>query len=724
MFTGPNESGKTTLASFLKFIFYGYSGAKQQKTDMNEKKLFTPWSNNKVAGSVIIHYKDKKYKIEREYAERDKKRIIDLSNNVAIQDGEDPGMFFFRMDEEVFSKTAFLKQFETSEIGGKSLADMVQNLMFTADEDMNTQKTLSKLNDARAALLSKNKNSGAIYKLSKKRDELSESFDKSVQNQHELLRLEGMIKDLEEKMHSNNAKKNELNDELENYKAYNAGQELQKIESSRKQAGTLKEAYERVVAKYANGDFIPDMEYSRELLKFSTELREKKLKLAEANHQRNISLEKYNDCNEKNKNFKSIENAGGIEEIGSEFTSYKKTAGMMRVMMIIFAALTLIFAGAAVYMYLSKIFVNYIVFAAPALTLTAFFIFLIMRANASGKAVELYTGFGFETENDFATVLDDYPDTEAQLDILKTDLKIYDDAALKAELEFNELYTKAKNSLMKWNRTPEDDDKNPDEFVKFSGLASEAAEDIQRAKNIWEQYQTKLDFMLEGINENELKRVASYARKPNYDEKQISRELDFILKANESMHEKEHEIEKNIAVVSSKLPDPAVLSSQIAFLEDNIKEMTKKHDALVLAIETLEQSCDELKNSVAPRLTSIAGNLFRMATGGRYQELLIDTAFTLDISDGSISRDIDFLSAGARDMAYVCFRMALLDILYENEMPPFICDDPFVRLDRRNLANMTKIIHALSRKTQIMYFTCHEREIEALREIDAHIINV
>ncbi|MCL2157908.1 MAG: AAA family ATPase [Oscillospiraceae bacterium] len=728
VFYGSNESGKSTLAAFIKFMFFGYRGASEPGVDKNEKKLFTPWDTNKVAGSIIVHYKDRKYKIDREYSEsaRDRLRVIDLSTNITLQNEEEPGEFFFKMSEEVFTKTAFLKQFDTSEIGGENLATMIQNILFTADEDTNTQKTLKRLQDAKDVLLLEDGSGGAVANLMSKREGLKNSFESSASDQRELLRMEGMVKELEEKMLTNNAKRNELNDELENYKAYNASKELQKIESMRKQTEKLKGNAERVIAKHSHKDFIPDMAFSRKLLELAAQLSEKKTRLAANQEQKNMSMLKYNDALEKNKSFRTIENAGGVEEVGDDYARLKKSANAFGYFKVICAALILFGVSLSLFLYFFDILKNPLVFlfCVPFFILTP--IFSIMEKGKKKAIEELYNSFNFKNESDFAYVLDDYPDTEAQLEILKTDLDDYEKIVMENERETDEIYSTARELLFKWNRTPESDDKRAEDFIKYAKLASEAAEEIQKAMAAYEQHKQKLDMALEAIDEKALRKLAAAARKPNYDEKQIEREMAFISKAAESMRDYENDIGKNIAAISAKLSDPVILKSQLDFLEEKIEELSTKNNSLKLAIDTLVFSCNELKNSVAPRLSESAGNMFGAITGGKYENLISDKNLDLEILESETRRKIGYFSAGTRDAAYLCLRIALLELLFEDEMPPLVCDESFLRLDMGRLENLIRVLATISKRTQLQLFvfTCHEREATMFGHIDAAVMKI
>jgi len=735
VFYGPNESGKSTIAAFIKFMFFGYAGIKEAKIDKNEKKLHTSWEANKIAGSLFVFYKDRHYKIVREHTEIERLYVIDLSTNTRVPEAEaeQPGEFFFKMGEDSFTKTAFLKQLATTEIGGEEFSAVIHNILFTADEDLNTQKTLQHLVNAKGILSNESiaagtaekdedenrKNAenkqqvGMISNLEKIRDDLQSKLGISQKEQRELFKIEGNIKDLEEQILANNAKKNELEEELENYRAYHASQELQTIETAKKHVETLRQAEQKTIEKHAHGEFVPTMEFSRSLLDYAGQISEKKEKLRRSSEEHNISLIKYTECAEKSKNFKVIENAGGVEEIGAEYVKKKSTAKNLRMMKILSAAFLVLSLAGNIALYFSGIFTNLIVFG----TATAVFtlltvIFTVLGKRTKADIVEYYEMFDFKSESDFAYVLDDYPDTEAQLSILQHDLDKCSADVLEKQKVFDEVYSDARELLLQWNRTPESDDKKAEDFIKYANLASEAAEEIQRAKNLYEQHKQKLDATLESVDERALRKLAAAARKPNYDENDIKRKLDFLDKRNRNIREKGHE-QSGKSSALTKLPDPSILKSQSGFIDDKIADLTTKQNALSIAIDALAQSCIELRNSVSPALSKTAGEYFKIITGSKYEDLFIDAKMDMNFEDSAaLKRSVDYLSAGTRDAAYLCLRMALLDLLFENDMPPLICDESFLRMDNTRLENLAKILLVLSRKTQIFLFTCHERELK------------
>ena len=75
--------------------------------------------------------------------------------------------------------------------------------------------------------------------------------------------------------------------------------------------------------------------------------------------------------------------------------------------------------------------------------------------------------------------------------------------------------------------------------------------------------------------------------------------------------------------------------------------------------------------------------------------------------NGQLKSD-EHLSSGQRSICALCFRLALIDNIYNGDVPFIIMDDPFVALDNENLIATIKMLEQLSKGKQIIYFSCHE----------------
>ena len=55
--------------------------------------------------------------------------------------------------------------------------------------------------------------------------------------------------------------------------------------------------------------------------------------------------------------------------------------------------------------------------------------------------------------------------------------------------------------------------------------------------------------------------------------------------------------------------------------------------------------------------------------------------------------------------------MAMIDAMYENEMPFLIFDDPFVNQDDERLKYGVRFLGEVGKEYQVIYLTCHTSRV-------------
>ena len=182
-----------------------------------------------------------------------------------------------------------------------------------------------------------------------------------------------------------------------------------------------------------------------------------------------------------------------------------------------------------------------------------------------------------------------------------------------------------------------------------------------------------------------------------------------------------HQIEVELSALRAVSTDPTAIAEEIAVLDHEIDTLTKKWSAYMLAIETLNTASGKLREGISPKLAKNAGKLFSAMTDGKYETIGLDTEFTLSFSDGATMRDAACLSAGTSDLAYICLRMALIELLYKRSVPPFLFDESFARMDDSRMEKVLTLIYKYSQRNyQSILFTCHTREKTTMENIGSH----
>ena len=78
------------------------------------------------------------------------------------------------------------------------------------------------------------------------------------------------------------------------------------------------------------------------------------------------------------------------------------------------------------------------------------------------------------------------------------------------------------------------------------------------------------------------------------------------------------------------------------------------------------------------------------------------------LEDSAVYRNAEYYSAGIKDLLWFCVRLALVEALYPTDQPTLILDDPFVNMDDKTTDKARSLLRELSKKYQIVYFTCKE----------------
>ena len=107
----PNGFGKTTLASFIKAMFYGLPAYRKGGEEDSERARYYPFGRGAFGGSLTFEKDGAVYRIERGFGEKsDKDDYLKVYKNDRECDdfGADVGKKIFGMDRESFERTVFI----------------------------------------------------------------------------------------------------------------------------------------------------------------------------------------------------------------------------------------------------------------------------------------------------------------------------------------------------------------------------------------------------------------------------------------------------------------------------------------------------------------------------------------------------------------------------------------------------------------------------------------
>lgn len=129
-----NSWGKTTLATFLKAMFFGMEKKGNLKAYSAERSKYAPWQGGLYGGSVIFEVDGKSYRVFRSFAptpEGDRFELVDLETNKPSKDfSANLGEEIFGVGRETFALSTFFPQ---GELEGK-INDEIRSYLSGTDD--------------------------------------------------------------------------------------------------------------------------------------------------------------------------------------------------------------------------------------------------------------------------------------------------------------------------------------------------------------------------------------------------------------------------------------------------------------------------------------------------------------------------------------------------------------------------------------------------------------
>ena len=160
------------------------------------------------------------------------------------------------------------------------------------------------------------------------------------------------------------------------------------------------------------------------------------------------------------------------------------------------------------------------------------------------------------------------------------------------------------------------------------------------------------------------------------------------------------------------------ISEQIERLEIKEKEYKKEADILAKTEDFLNRAKESfqskymqpLQNGLHKYLGLIDGD---QGTNSGYaiDDFELDMDLNIKLSYSGSTKGAEYLSQGYQDLVALCSRLALVDVLYPEEKPILILDDPFTNLDDKKIKESLKLLHKIADERQTVYFTCHDSRL-------------
>ena len=764
-----NAWGKSTLAAFLKAMFYGLDAKKDPKAFEKERNLYRPWQGGPFGGEVDFEVDGKRYRISRSFGKTEKAdefHLYDLSTNLESNDySAEIGLELFELDSASFKRSIFIAQndcaSESSDHINAKLGKMAENT-----NDMSNFESASRKLKEMLLQLTPDRVTGSLKKRKNYITQLSQELRslESAQSGYEGISIKK--KTMDDQVEELLAIRKNYADALVIASEDSRKRELYKQYEALCQDASEKEEALSVFAKVfpkevpEKHEFDEQMQHVRLLEELNTSMRHVELTEEEQRGYEKLS----SMFADKKPTVEAIDTAlsalGDVDKLKDELGRQQTNLGVNEARLreikeeeapshgvvdpalFLLPAIGCLIAGAAlmVFGYLNPLQIDEAKVClvgggfAVLLGLILMVIGLIVKSKAK-KAERLWQQKQDKELDGMEVVLKQISNNitkikDNSLDVLTTICTFLETYHMYGETDqYRELLYELKASLAEFSRLEE-------KKASYDKCKSQYQEVLARVRAFAINYDLYLgDDLTAQMTHLQNKaiecRIAKNAYADSLKKKEAfeqAREKSFWTREARCPYSLE-ELNQMIAQADEKLETLKLAQTQYGKQLENLQEQldlrdekatelaeqlvlqreeTDKYNLVKLTQELLQKAKEQFVAKYMGPISKGFAKYYGMLTGDNGGEWLIDANINLMVREYGELRDTRWLSAGYQDLVGVCMRLALVDAMYQAEKPFLILDDPFVNLDKEKVEYGNQLLLSVAEEYQVIYFTCHD----------------
>ncbi len=731
---GHNEVGKSTIASFIKYMLYGFDTDSTEGIGERQKRV--QWQTGIAEGRMTVRVRGKRYLLYRctmmsesggRTVYKEDSSITDMETGTPAFGKSPAGEVFFGADRALFENTAYLGSAD-SHIQASTVKEATENILFSGSEKISTRRALERLDDKMNALLRKNGAGGTISDLTRQKEALEEVLRSAGEDNRRILEKEAELFDIRKTRDEAEDKRVKLLELDAYYKNVMLIQTFDKLHELEQEAEDKAETYRAFTEEHTFNGFLPSQGYLDDLRHARQDVHEtfdarREARALHAERQAAPGVTREIESAITHADALGGESAVSERAKGGRRRATLCLAGMVLAVLIALAVGVMKLMPALTFMAGP---VGIALLCVGTLALGGGIAALVVALRTMSALKALYGEFGVDNYHDLLGKLSVITEVRDKRD---SQLRALEDARV-GEAEAARRYDDAKARLgeliLRWCADlPEN---NLDEFL--DALEARVSDFLQEKEQKWDEKNlTELTVKeirrtLSDKSEIDIRAGVSPLKRKALAEINHDEIINGLAECRTVIADQEQlafRVESELDLLKNRAVDPTEVHSKMQRLNERIEELMLRYRAYELAHTTIENASASLRESISPRLGSFVTDMMGVMTERKYTDLNVRDGMQVTFTDTQgVARSADFLSDGTQDMVYMATRMALIDMLY-SEKPPLIFDETFAHQDNDRSRAMMKAIAALGQEGyQSFIFTCRGREATMARELDAH----
>ncbi len=712
LFEGENESGKSTVRRFIQFMFYG-----MPRRGTAERECAISRDGHCADGVLRLEWKGEEYRIERRFVESgrssEKVAVYRQKDGMRVFGAVDPADVFLGVPRQVFDSTCCIGQMQCTGLGGEKGEDAIRNLLSTADEHVDIQKVIKRLEDIRVRYRHKSGKGGKLYELNEQINQERLRLNKATENH---LRIKELLQKSREnhcKIEENEALFRGTEQMLSELGRISFLRRFDLLHAKEEELEKIRESLQKKKAELYT-DRIPTEADGAGLRMLAESLSRAEDEAARATDQRKRLEDNTHASDTLAELGQQLEQTGGKAQASRQMEkgSYLKSAGISLMITggsVAIAGFALLFAG---------LLSVGLPMGIALLGLTALGGILLGAGQSIQKKWAEQYGKAPREMAEYLLACEQAWQEKKEGQMALAAAKAQEDVANGHR---ERLYRDLRDTMARTapHLTVNTDNawKEVDRLSSFVRTYGELLKQEGRLQGLIENERA----VLAGQDEKTLRAELSVSREAlaDYDPEQIREQNRMYAERLRILRQKDVSLREELIHLKATNEDPMILADHLAALRQEAAESEEYFEALQRAIHGIQLAGESMSGNFTPAISQAAADMMSYVSDGRYTDLRMGHAMSVSLTDRRhLTTTKDMMSGGTGDAAYIALRISLMMKLFGEDLPPLILDEALCQIDDSRMERVLILLAKLSeRGMQCLLFTCHEREGRACEKL-------
>ena len=707
-FQAPNGWGKTTLAAFLKVMFYGF-GKERSKQAQKERERYRPWQGGVYGGSLIFEIDGTVFLMERTFGVSGKEDTFALYEEKtglpSQQYSSEIGKEIFRVDEQSFMRTMYVPGGQCKTQVTDDVHAKIGNVAEQMDDLKEYSRAMGILNKEQNRLSPHRKNS-LLSKCKMDFLGLQTELQQEELLSGELGECEGKIERLQQEIadgkQQQQAYSRKLMEKGEAEKQLVKAEQYEKLCQREKK---LENQVEVIEEKFNAG--LPSLDEVKQMMEVGSEAaryQEAQDEILFTQEEKRVmaQVEQWGGCPDKEEWQLHKNLLEQLEENGEQ-PETTATKGQKRWIALCSVGIGVFLIGlACCFVFLPA----GIGFAFAGAFMGGWAIFQMKEQVDASVSSELQIK---EEKQQVQQFLQRYPieqveDSMEQMQRLQL-IMIQNASIQERKMAMEEKEVKRKEKL--------------EQLFSFLDLynlkRTESVSELQKLYDLLKEYYELSEAWNAAVEERETfeEENGTVFDASAWQEETVETLHMKLNRTTELLTEKQEQLfllqtqRENMQTKIDCLEQMKLESRQ---LEKKIQRLTHQYDVTKQAKFYLQKAKENFTAKYRNPVEITMEQYLSLLTEDT-EPFTIDSNFEIRKREKGTFHSMDCFSDGWQDVVSMCQRIALVEAMYPKELPFFLMDDPFVNLDDKNMQGAFRLLERLGGKYQILYFSCNENRI-------------